>query len=294
MITSILAKALLHPIRQPLVKSPKDYGMEYNELEFKSEDGLNLKGWYIPSTSNKLIIFTHPSPFTRYGFSTKHQPLFKISNIEVQLLRTVKHLHDAGYNVLSFDFRNHGESAPAHNGFTSIGMFEWQDVIGAVNYVQSQENLKDMELAFVSHCLGANSTIRAISERPEIFKDLKCLAVIQPISTDMLTKCTLKDMYPIFSGLYNGINKKAKQYTGMHFEDMAPTKYLKDIHVPIFYAQVKSDPWTTPSDVQKFYDMTTSEKELFWIEGDLKRFDGYNYFGDHPEKLLSFLNKNFI
>ncbi len=291
MLTSILAKALLGPKRQPLVKNPKDYGMDFEEVTFKSEDGLNLKGWYIPSDSNKLIILTHPSPFTRYGFSTKHQPFFKISNIEVQLQKTVKHLHDAGYSVLTFDFRNHGESDRGNNGFTSIGMFEWQDVIGAVNYVQSREDLKTKDLAFVSHCLGANSTIRAISERPDKFKDLKCLTVIQAIYTDILTKNTLKDIYPMITGLYNGINKKAKKFTGMYFEDMAPTKYLKDIHVPIFFVQVKSDPWTDPSDVQMFYDITKSEKELFWIEGDLKRFDGYNYFGDKPEKLLAFLKK---
>ncbi len=291
MLSSFFAKSLLGPKRQPLVKNPKDYGMDFEEVAFKSEDGLNLKGWYIPSNSDKLIIFTHPSPFTRYGFSTKHQPFFKISNIEVELLRTVKHLHDAGYSVLSFDFRNHGESDKGNGGFTGIGMFEWQDVIGAVNYVNSRDDLKVKDLAFVSHCLGANSTIRAISERPELFKRLKCLTAIQPISTDVLTKNTIQDMYPIFAGLYKSINKKAKVFTGMYFEDMAPTKYIKDLHMPVFYVQVKSDPWTQPSDVQKFYDMTKSEKDLLWIEGDLKRFDGYNYFGDHPEKLLAFLKK---
>jgi len=32
-------------------------------------------------------------------------------------------------------------------------------------------------------------------------------------------------------------------------------------------------------------------KEIFWIKGDLERFDGYNYLGDRPESMIEFLNK---
>jgi hypothetical protein len=32
---------------------------------------------------------------------------------------------------------------------------------------------------------------------------------------------------------------------------------------------------------------------LLWIEGTTKRFkDGYNYFGRHPEKALTFFDKH--
>jgi hypothetical protein len=74
---------------------------------------------------------------------------------------------------------------------------------------------------------------------------------------------------------------------------MSPAGYVKDICVPVLYVQVKNDPWTKPSDVQGFYDGTPGEKELLWLEGDMERFDGYNYFGDNPEKLLQFIKKHF-
>ena len=31
--------------------------------------------------------------------------------------------------------------------------------------------------------------------------------------------------------------------------------------------------------------------ELFWIEGTTKRFDGYNYFGEHPEMMIEWFDK---
>lgn len=289
MISSILTKALLRPKRQPLVKNPEDYGMKYENIEFSSSDGLKLKGWFIPGKLDKIIIITHPSPFTRYGFSTKHQGFFKISNIEVELLKTAKHLNKEGYNIFTFDFRNHGKSEKGNNGFMGVGLFEWQDVIGALDYIENHEDLKTKNIGFVSHCLGANSTIIAMSKQPEKFKNVKCLAAIQPISTDILTKCLLEDKYPLFKSRYHNINKKSIKYTGYSLEEMSPAKYVKDIPVPTFYTQVKNDPWTKPSDVQSFCDSTPEPKELFWIEGDLKRFDGYNYFGNNPQKLLEFL-----
>jgi hypothetical protein len=41
---------------------------------------------------------------------------------------------------------------------------------------------------------------------------------------------------------------------------------------------------TRPEDVQSIYDAIPAEqKKLVWIEGTTRRFDGYNYFGEHPE-----------
>ncbi|MDD3159927.1 MAG: alpha/beta fold hydrolase [Candidatus ainarchaeum sp.] len=291
MISNILTKALLYPRQQPLIKNPKDYGMDFSEIEFLSLDNIKLKGWFIPAKSKKLIILTHPSPFTRYGFSINHQGLFKVSNVEVELLKTVKKLHQANYNIITFDFRNHGESQKANNGFTGLGLFEWQDIIGVLNYIETDSKLKSKKISFVSHCLGANSTIIAMSKYPKKFKNVTCLALIQPVSGDVLTKCLLESKYPLFKSRYENINKASKKFTDYYLEDMSPKEYVKDITVPVLYAQVKNDPWTKNSDIEEFYNNTKSKKELFWIKGNLERFDGYNYFGIHPKKLLDFLKK---
>lgn len=291
MISIILANSLLHPRRQPLIKNPADYGMKYEDVEFLSPDGLKLKGWLIPGNSDKLIIITHPSPFTRYGFSTKHQGLFKVTKIEVELLKTAKQLNEKGYHILTFDFRNHGESDKGNNGYTAIGLFEWQDIIGALDFIKNHSVLKTKDIGFVSHCLGANSTIIAMSKCPDKLKNVKCLVAIQPISVDVLTKCLLTNKYPLFKSRFHKINEKSIQYTGFSLADMSPAKYVEDIPVPTMYVQVRNDPWTKPSDIKNFYKNTPEPKELFWIEGDLERFDGYNYFGNDPEHLLTFLNK---
>ena len=48
---------------------------------------------------------------------------------------------------------------------------------------------------------------------------------------------------------------------------------------------------TRPEDVRTIYDnLRSKDKERFWIEGTTRRFDGYNYFGEQPEKMLGWLN----
>jgi dienelactone hydrolase len=292
MIPSILTKSLLCPRRQPLVKNPGDYGMTYEDVEFTAPDNVLIKGWLIHGTLDKLIIVTHPMPFTRYGFSIKHQGIFKVSDREVELLRTAVHLHKQGYHILTFDFRNHGKSGRGNGGFTGVGLHEWPDVAGALDFIRTHEKLKNKDIGFVSYCMGANATIMAMSKAKELFTHVKCLAAVQPVSMDILVPKMIRDTFPAFAAFIPNIEKKCKKYTGYSLKDMSPLEYVKDISVPVLYAQVKDDPWTEPRDVESFYKNTTAPKELFWIENKKHRFDGYNYFGDNPGRLLEFLKKH--
>ncbi len=56
-----------HPT--PILETPEDYGMDYENVKFKAEDGIALAAWFIPAEgSDKLIICNHPATFNRYGF----------------------------------------------------------------------------------------------------------------------------------------------------------------------------------------------------------------------------------
>jgi len=46
--------------RNPITKTPNDIGLDFEEISFTSDDEVNLKAWYIPSSkSKKLVIFNH-------------------------------------------------------------------------------------------------------------------------------------------------------------------------------------------------------------------------------------------
>jgi hypothetical protein len=83
------------------------YGMEYDDVFFPSLDSIPLEAWFIPADSDKLLIINHPMTCNRYGFSGHLPPWNTIfGGFEVNSLPELKHLHDAGYNILTAIGRN--------------------------------------------------------------------------------------------------------------------------------------------------------------------------------------------
>jgi fermentation-respiration switch protein FrsA (DUF1100 family) len=274
-----------------VLKTPKDYGMEYEDVEFKSLDGLNIKGWLIKAKSDKLIIQTHPLIFYRGGFSPEHQGWLPLFKTPVDLLLNAKNMHKAGYSVLMFDFRNHGTSEA---GITALGLNEYQSVTGAVKYIKSRADLASKKTGFVSFCMGANSTFIAMSKNSVDMKDIKCITAIQPVSFPVFIHCYLKNTFtPLSLVLTPFVNFFVQMKGDYSINEMTPLPYMKETKVPVFFIQAETDPWTDLSDIRAMYDGCSSEvKEIFLIPGKLGRFDGYQWVSEHPEKITEFLGKH--
>ena len=162
----IFAQLTLNPKRQPVVASPADHGLEYEEVEFYSLDNLRLKGWFIPGNPRKVLLVTHPMYCNRHGFLVRNKSAFMATSTDIDLLLFVKALNRAGYSILTFDFRNHGAS---DDGITGVGLNEYQDVLGALEYLERRTDLAEAELGLVGFCMGANATIVALSRDPRRF-----------------------------------------------------------------------------------------------------------------------------
>lgn len=284
--------------RSILHKTPDDYGMkDWKDIYFPAEDGVPIYGWYIPAKggeSNKLVIYNHALPMSRAGFQGHlGEPWSGFEPVEIDFVIQMKHLTDAGYNVLAYDIRNHGQSGAANNGMSGIGLIEWRDCVGAKQYVDNHERLSKMKVALYSQCMGGCSQYVAIDKRPELFENVECMC--SPLVPSM------RSIYNAFSKL-QGVNQyldlldlELIKAGGFTRDEMDPKLYTSKIKMPLLMWQVKDDAWVeNPDDAQATFDTIPSDdKELFWIENTTHRFrDGYNYFGRTPEKVLSFLNKH--
>jgi len=238
---------------------------------------------------------THVGGLTKYGSTVSYKNLTKLYNKEIEFLKTAEHLHKAGYWVLMFDFRNHGESGSDPNkGIGGVGLKEYQDVVAAMDFVNRSDDLKGMNIGFVSFCMGANSTIIAMSKQPDVFKNVKCLFAVQPISMEVFVRTYIgKFITPTGARLLMPVVKKWVVWRGAHpLNKMSSADYTKDIKVPTIYVQARNDPWTELSDIKGFYQNTPDNpKDFFWIENTKHRFETYVYFQTRPEKMLEWLAK---
>jgi alpha/beta superfamily hydrolase len=289
-----LSGTVLYMNRQPIPKTPKDYGLEFENIEFKASDNVKIKGWLIPGSLDKLIVMTHVGGLTKYGSTAKYKSISKLYNKEIEFVETARHLHDKGYWVLMFDFRNHGESDSSPNGGkTGIGLEEYKDVAAAMNFIKGNPVLNNFNIGFVSFCMGANSTIIAMSKEPDAFYKVKCLLANQPISMEVFVRKYTKTLFTSFGAkiIFPMVKKFVNMQSVHPLEKMSPYEYIKDIKVPTLYVQAKNDPWTDLSDIESFYENTPEPKEFYWIENTKHRFESYSYFQKNPEVMLNWLEK---
>ncbi|SCV02296.1 LAMI_0G17656g1_1 [Lachancea mirantina] len=280
-----------HSRRSPIVRTPADYGMEYEEVSFPSYDQVKLKGWFIPSEgSNKLIICNHPMPMNRYGYPGHLDEFKQLCGFEVNFLPEYKILHDAGYNLLCYDQRNHGESGEGDGGVAAAGRHEWKDCVGVKIWADKHPVFSKMNLGLMSRCMGANAQFEAISRYPELFHNVKCMIAPQPVTVRYAAEAFC-DQLGILEYI-DVLDEEIRKLGGFATTEIGPKPFVPNVHLPTLISQVHEDSWTKPEDVENIFALLgTREKKLVWIEGTKNRFDGYNFFGEHPKEMLNWYAK---
>ena len=113
----VAGQALSAEVR-PLGETPAALGLAYEDVEFSPRGwgDITLRGWWIPAADARATVIRV------HGVDSNRE----------SLLGLAAPLTDAGYSVLLFDLRGHGESDEARMG---AGLDERDDVRGAIDYV---------------------------------------------------------------------------------------------------------------------------------------------------------------
>ncbi|GMA14266.1 alpha/beta hydrolase [Deinococcus metallilatus] len=289
------AQMFAHGARTPVLRRPSDIGLEYEEVFFPSLDGIPLEAWLIPADSDRLLIVNHPMTCNRYGFPG-HLPPWNtmFGGFEVNFLPELKHLHDAGYNILTYDLRNHGQSGQANGGISGLGLLECRDVVGSVRYARSRQDLASMTTGLYSRCMGGNSTVIALAKWPEEFTHIQALVLLNVVSGKTFIVRGAQNLHLDPEKEAHKLDERLRELTGFRLDEETPLPYAPQVKVPTLMAQLRRDFLIEgEKDGQAIFDaLGAQEKELLWIEESNQRFYAYNYFGQHPERLVGWFNQH--
>lgn len=241
---------LTHPPRVQVKVPVMLEGNSYKTVTFPSrQQGVTLHGWFIPApNSNKTIIFSH-------GFHNNRVQ----SDVPVLNIATI--LTKSGYNVLMFDFRCNGES---EGNFTSFGLYEKEDLMGAVDYVKNLDQAGE-HVGIIGYSMGAATALLAAAEdsRVEAVIADSPFADLTEYLNENLSVWTRLPSIP-FNRIILAVIPKMLKIDPMK---VSPVKVVTNIGVPVLYIHGTADKDIPTSNSQLLYQASPENKNLWVVDG---------------------------
>ena len=135
-------KFLYSPLRE-VVYTPADLELGYENVVFKSRDGLELTGWYIPAAGTEFtILFCHAN-----GGNMMHR------------LDSINIFHNLGLSCFIFDYRGYGNSQgkPSEEG-------TYLDAETAYNWLIEEKKIPPEKIIIFGRSLGGSIAAKLASK----------------------------------------------------------------------------------------------------------------------------------
>ncbi|MFN0157530.1 MAG: alpha/beta hydrolase [Bacteroidota bacterium] len=115
-----------------ITATPEAIGLQFEDVQLTTADGLRLGAWFIPADSTSVVLFCHGNG----------------GNIS-SLLEYIKTLHRLGHSVFVFDYRGYGtsEGEPGEGGM-------YRDVEAAWSYLATERGFTSKKIVVVGLSLG--------------------------------------------------------------------------------------------------------------------------------------------
>ncbi|PIY95684.1 MAG: hypothetical protein COY66_06165 [Candidatus Kerfeldbacteria bacterium CG_4_10_14_0_8_um_filter_42_10] len=261
--TSIRPKKIIGSV------TPESFGYQYQAVSFKTEDGLNLKGWFVPSKTSPAgtIIVLHGYPAEKGDVLT--WALF---------------LHDR-YNLLFFDFRYFGES---EGSYTTIGWKEQKDLQAAVSYLKTRSDVDPQKIGVMGFSLGGAVAIMGAGNIPEV----KAVVADSPYATlDDLADMLFRRFSILKKPLIWSAKQWSKLFLKFDFSQVSPLAAARNSATPLLLIHGDQDRQIPLEQSKKIFEAAKGPVELWQVNG---ADHGGAYFQNkeiYESKVLGFFEK---
>jgi uncharacterized protein len=136
---------IYHPDR-PIPATPEAAGLPYEDVYYKTVDGVRLNGWFVPSSgSTEVLIWFHGNA----------------GNIGHRV-ENLRRMHDElGVSVFIFDYREYGRS---EGSVSEEGTYE--DARASLEYLKSRTGLSSERIIYFGRSLGSAVAVELALEAP--------------------------------------------------------------------------------------------------------------------------------
>jgi pimeloyl-ACP methyl ester carboxylesterase len=151
-VSYVIAERFTHAMRSAIGRAPMVAAPSYENVVFKSTDGVTLRGWFFPVSGDRAAIIVHGKDGNRIGGEHRTNE------------RIAEYLIAHGFSVLLFDLRGSGES---DGDRFSLGYLERRDVAAAIDEVAARGFRPD-RIALIGISMGAGTVLQTLLLRPDV------------------------------------------------------------------------------------------------------------------------------
>jgi alpha-beta hydrolase superfamily lysophospholipase len=229
------ANALIHPGRRPPKEAPQ---RPVEKLRLEGA-GVHLEGWRFPSegpVKRGTVIYLH-------GVGDSRRSSVRIAD----------HFVPAGFDVVAYDSRAHGES---EGDACTYGAYEKQDLARVLAGIQARP------IVLLGSSLGAAVALQAAAQSPEV-------AAVISVSTFSNLRRVARDRAPFFASEANirDAFAIAEREGRFKLDDASPVTAAPHIKVPVLIIHGEDDDETRPIHSQRVYDALRGPKQLIIVPG---------------------------
>jgi pimeloyl-ACP methyl ester carboxylesterase len=219
----------------------------FDRIEFRATDGAHLVGWWIagdPAGARQTVLLCH-------GWaSQKASDLF-----------AVRPLIDDGYNVLSFDFRGHGESAGNLVGF----------VLGAVRWVAQNHPLQCRRLVGLGMNTGGAALLAAAVDPGPEGQRIDAVAVCGCFDTLAdETRAVAAENFPrpvVWLAQHVGLPLAGMQLDDEHLPGFSPARAIAQLWPrPVLVIHGVEDDLVPLERGQALFEAAYPPRQFYWVE----------------------------
>lgn len=234
-----------HPRRRTLRRTPEAHDLPFEEVSFLAPDSVRLAGWFLPSPGARAgIILCHGFPNNRW-----------------EMMDWARLLHPAGYHLLLFDFRALGHS---EGELCSIGHYETGDLLGAVEYMTSRPEMRDLPLGVFGLSMGGAVALMATAQEERI------AAVATHGAYATLERAIAQHCRLYFGPLGKTMHKPTAWWGRRWFDfdprEVSPLEAIQRIAPrPVLLFHGGRDLIVNPNDAHALYAAAGEPKQLHWL-----------------------------
>jgi alpha-beta hydrolase superfamily lysophospholipase len=234
-----LARLWCKPKRLPVTKSPADFDMAFERVQYFSH-GIGIDGWFIPTGTDT---FQPPVIVLAHGWCKNVAEMLPLAQI----------LHRAGFALLLYDARGHGASG--EDGPITILKFA-QDIISAVDYLDGRGDIDKKRLGILGRSIGGSAAILAASMDQRIQAIVSCSAFADPktLTKDFLTMKHIPA--DVFAPL---VFRFIEDWLGTKLDSIAPQNRIGNVAVPILLIHGEADRYIRSSNMDTLFARAPEE-----------------------------------